>query len=343
MGKAGFVFASLMVVVSPSIFNVELRVSAFTTSTHGNVRIIKTLKGGELTNLRLSTIALNEVKTTTKSSSDELTVASAKSATKKSLKSKKSQKVQKKGNKNSKRSSKKASKGRQSKQKVQFKALKDLKLGSTVSGKVIETCEFGAFVDIGYNTQGSRYGSALLHISQIQDERVQNITDILNKGDTVEGARVIKIDYVKGEVGISLRKSRSKRKDISEFKVRDKLVGRVATVLNYGAFIDVGANVNPLLHISRVTGSAIENIRHFLNEGDTVPVHVIDIDVEKKTMAVSMLDKKADQYLDRRLSQKKRKFFGTAKETVQMNVDDESELDYFDQAIHELEAALKGR
>eukprot|EP00956_Cyclotella_meneghiniana_P041996 scaffold248211_cov23-Cyclotella_meneghiniana.AAC.1 len=60
-------------------------------------------------------------------------------------------------------------------------------------------------------------------------------------------------------------------------------------------------------------------------------------------MAVSMLDKKADQYLDRRLSQKKRKFFGTAKETVQMNVDDESELDYFDQAIHELEAALKGR
>lgn len=301
------------------------------------------MKGGEFTNLRLSTVALNEIKATTKRSNDESTVASANIATNKSLKSKKLQKVQKKRNKNSKRNSKRSSKGRENKQKVQFKALKDLKLGSTVSGKVIETCEFGAFVDIGYNTQGSRYGSALLHISQIQDKRVHNVTDVLNKGDAVEGARVIKIDHVKGEVGISLRTSRSKRKDISEFKVRDRMVGRVATVLNYGAFIDVGANVNPLLHISRVTGSAIENIRHFLNEGDTVPVHVIDIDVDKKTMAVSMLDKKADQYLDRRLSQKKRKFFGTAKETEQVNVDDESELDYFDQAIQELEAALKGR
>jgi ribosomal protein S1 len=126
--------------------------------------------------------------------------------------------------------------------------------------------------------------------------------------------------------------------------VRDKLVGRVDTVVPYGAFIDIGANVNPLLHISRITGSAIENIRHYVNEGDSVPVHVIDIDVEKNTMAVSMLDKKADQYLDRRLSQKKRKFFGTAKkEVVDVEVDDESELDYFDKAIQELEAALKGK
>lgn len=219
-----------------------------------------------------------------------------------------------------------------------YKPLKDLELGSTISGRVVETCEFGAFVDIGYGRP------ALLHISQIQDDKVDKVDNVLKKGDTVEEARIIKIDYVKGEVGISLRKRRPKRKDISEFKVRDKVVGKVDTVLPYGAFIDVGANVNPLLHISRITGSAIDNIRHYVNEGDSVPVHIIDIDVEKKTMAVSMLDKKADQYLDRRLSQKKRKFFGTAKEDAEdAHIDDESELDYFDKAIQELEAALKGR
>ena len=240
-----------------------------------------------------------------------------------------------------KRSSKlrsKQSNGGKPKSKKVYKPLKDLKLGSTISGRVVEICDFGAFVDIGYGKP------ALLHISQIQEKKIDKMADVIKKGDTVEGARIIKIDYAKGEVGISLRKRRPQRKDISEFKVRDKVVGRVESVVPYGAFIDIGANVNPLLHISRITGSAIDNIRHYVNEGDSVPVHIIDIDVEKKTAAVSMLDKKADQYLDRRLSQKKRKFFGTAKKDVEdSGIDDESELDYFDKAIRELEAALKGR
>lgn len=307
------------------------------------------MKGGECTVQRLSTIAPDEVIT------DKVAVSNdyASTSTKKTVKSKKSRNpTKKRGNGNSQKkkgeanSKKQVSKLRTKKQKEQkvYKPLKDLTLGSFISGKVVEVCEFGAFVDIGYASRGSRPGTALLHISQIQDAKVSTVTDILNKGDTIEDARVIKVDYIKGEVGISLRKRRPKRKDVSEFKVRDKLVGRVDTVVPYGAFIDIGANVNPLLHISRITGSAIENIRHYVNEGDSVPVHVIDIDVEKNTMAVSMLDKKADQYLDRRLSQKKRKFFGTAKkEVVDVEVDDESELDYFDKAIQELEAALKGK
>ena len=144
----------------------------------------------------------------------------------------------------------------------------------------------------------------------------------------------------------ALSSYKEKKIPCSSLKQGEILSGKVKHIKDYGVFVDVGANVNPLLHISRITGRAIDNIRHYVNEGDSVPVHVIDIDVEKKTMAVSMLDKKADQYLDRRLSQKKRKFFGTAKEDVEEiteDIDDESELDYFDKAIQELEAALKGK
>lgn len=94
-----------------------------------------------------------------------------------------------------------------------------------------------------------------------------------------------------------------------------------------------------------MTGGAIENIRHHLNEGDPVSVHVIDLDREKKTMAVSMLDKKADQYLDRRMSQRLKRFYGTAntKSTTEEKNDKGSDLDYFDQAIKELEDALRDR
>ncbi|KAL7461541.1 hypothetical protein ACHAXS_001959 [Conticribra weissflogii] len=239
-----------------------------------------------------------------------------------------------------------------------FKPLKDLQPGSKLTGKVIDVCDFGAFVNIGYATRGSRPGTALLHISQISDDRIENIHDVLKKGDIVRDARVITVDLAKGEVGLSLRKQRPKRRDLRTVRSGEELEGKVEKIVPYGAFVDVGVEVNPLLHISRITGGAIENIRHHLNEGDPVTVHVIDVDLEKKTMAVSMLDRKADLYLDRRMSQKMKRFYGRAKGSGDdadggdyeegdndgdKDEDDPSELDYFDQAIRELEEALKDR
>merc|ERR1739842_157575 len=142
----------------------------------------------------------------------------------------------------------------------------------------------------------------------------------------------------------SLRARRQQRKDISSWKVGDEVEGRVDSLLPYGAFIDIGANVNGLLHISRVTGGAIENIRHHLNEGDSVSVHIIDIDAERKTMAVSMLDKKADLYLDKRMKQRMKKYYGAADgKKGEDGTIQSSELDYFDQAIKELEEALRDK
>ena len=229
-----------------------------------------------------------------------------------------------------------------------FKPLKDLKLGSKVSGNVVDVCDFGVFVNIGYATRGSRSGTALLHISQIQSKKITNINDIYKVGDIIKDARVTNIDLKKGEVGLSLRSRRPKRRDYSKIQVGDRLEGKVDSVVPYGVFVDIGADVNPLLHISRITGGAIENVRHHLNEGDPVSVHVIDIDVKRKTIAVSMLDKKADQYLDRRMSQRLKRYYGTAR-TVKGSPSNDSQdgaasssdLDYFDQAIKELEDALK--
>jgi len=230
-----------------------------------------------------------------------------------------------------------------------FRPLKDLELGSEVSGKVVDVCDFGVFVNIGYGTRGNRVGSALLHISQIQNKKIANITELYKVGDTIEGARVINVDLKKGDVGLSLRPRRKERWDFTKAKVGDVLEGKVATVVPYGVFVDVGANVNALLHISRINGGAIENVRHHLNEGDPVSAHVVDIDKAKKNLAVSMLDRKADQYLDRRMSQRLKKFYGSTASQSKMDdgekeeEDKSTELDYFDEAIQELEAALQGR
>jgi ribosomal protein S1 len=163
----------------------------------------------------------------------------------------------------------------------------------------------------------------------------------------IESARVTSIDLNKGEVGLSLRTPRTKRRDISTMKVGDELSGKVDSIVSYGVFVDVGTNVNALLHISRITGGAIENVRQHLNEGDSISVHVIDIDTKKKTLAVSMLDKKADQYLDRRMSQRLKRFYGGTMSAVSASVvgedEETSDLDYYEQAIRQLDEALRDR
>jgi len=243
---------------------------------------------------------------------------------------------------NVKKSSKRTNKiNEKSRNKIKsFRALKDLKLGSKVSGTVVDVCDFGAFVNIGYATRGNRAGAALLHISQISNERITNIRKVVRPGDLIEDARVISVDPKKGEVGLSLRARRLPRRDVATLKVGEVLDGRVESVVPYGAFVDVGASSNALLHVSRITGGAIENVRHHLNEGDAVAVHVIDVDSNRKTVAVSMLDEKADRYLDRRMSQRLKRFYGTAAAKDIKKEEEKSELDYFDQAIRELEQAL---
>jgi small subunit ribosomal protein S1 len=72
------------------------------------------------------------------------------------------------------------------------------KVGQLVKGKVTKLTSFGAFVEIEEGIDG------LVHISQISDERVQKVKDVLNPGQDVE-ARVIKIDAVERRIGLSIK------------------------------------------------------------------------------------------------------------------------------------------
>ncbi|KAL3815796.1 hypothetical protein ACHAXA_001690 [Cyclostephanos tholiformis] len=318
---------------------------AFISSTRASSPTAR-VKGGEINTLQVematptSTQAKSTSPRTIKSTSPKPTVTTSSSKRTKKSTTKDKERVYSKN-----MPKKNVVKGSNTYNTKTFKPLKDLRLGSMVSGSVVDVCDFGAFINIGYATLGSRPGTALLHISQIQDKKIENIHNYLKKGDKIEGARVTTIDLNKGEVGLSLRPPRAKRRDFTELKLGDELTGKVDSVVSYGVFVDVGTNVNALLHISRITGGAIENVRQHLNEGDRVSVHVIDLDKQKKTVAVSMLDKKADQYLDRRMSQRLKRFYGAAaaEDRAIEEENESSDLHYFDQAIRELEEKLRER
>ena len=215
--------------------------------------------------------------------------------------------------------------------------LTDLVLGSTINGHVAAFTSFGIFIKTNYDfkNRGSN-GYALLHKSQIRDETVNedDLKKLFRIGAQVKGLRVINVNYAKGEVGVSLRKQRAKRVDMNDIPIGVDIEGTVSKVVSYGAFVDVGSNVNALLHISRISQMKIKNIRQYVNEGDKVTIHIISKDETNKTMAASMLDKDADEYLERRSVQMEK-----MRESV--DIDNlKSELEYFEDAVRELEEAL---
>lgn len=222
--------------------------------------------------------------------------------------------------------------------------LTELKLGSKVEGRVAAFTDFGVFIKINYDLKNKGgAGYALLHKSQIRDEIVDDPKKLFRIGNVVKDLRVITINYSKGEVALSLRKQKNKRKSLSEFEVGKEYVGKVARVVSYGAFIDLGAKANALLHISRISQKKIENIRNWLNEGDEVTVRLIEKDEGKNTLAASMLDGEADKYLSKRSKQikKMRERSDEKNEEMVKNGKLKSELEYFEDAVKELENALE--
>ena len=72
------------------------------------------------------------------------------------------------------------------------------RLGDTVEGKVSKLASFGAFVELSNGIEG------LIHISQLSEQRVEKVKDVLTVGDTVK-ARVLKIDAEERRIGLSLK------------------------------------------------------------------------------------------------------------------------------------------
>lgn len=216
--------------------------------------------------------------------------------------------------------------------------LTSLTLGSKISGVVAGISPFGAFIKTSYKLKsGSDNGYALLHISQIQDTLVDDVSSVLQVGQRLNNLRVISINYAKGEVNLSLRSPRPKRKELSELNVGDMIYGKVRNITPYGAFVDVGCKINLLLHKSRISKLKVENIADFIQVGEKINVRVISIDEKKKNLAGSMLDLNTDLYLNKRkkIAEKKgRKSESPA--VVSDEVSEKADAEIFDDAMRDL-------
>ena len=158
-----------------------------------------------------------------------------------------------------------------------------LETGDTITVTVSNFESYGAFVDLGNDIEG------LLHISEISwNKNVKNPKDYLEIGQEIN-VEVIDLDCDKRRLRVSLKSLQPKPFEtfIKENKVGDLIKGTVATLTDFGAFINLG-DVDGLLHNEESTWESNAKCKDIYKKGEELEVKIIKIDREKENISLSV-------------------------------------------------------
>lgn len=157
----------------------------------------------------------------------------------------------------------------------------DLQPGLKTTGKVLRLEKFGAFVDIGAETDG------LVHVSEMGTGRVSAPADVVSEGDMVT---VWVKDVDRKTRRISLTMLEPPEVDIRSLKPEMILTGKVKRLETFGAFVDVGAGRDGMIHVSEMGRGYVGNPAEILSVGDEVQVRVVEVDPRRGRISLSMKD-----------------------------------------------------
>jgi small subunit ribosomal protein S1 len=161
---------------------------------------------------------------------------------------------------------------------------KDLmKEGTRVTGIVKNVTDYGAFIDLG-GIDG------LLHITDMSWSRIKHPSEVINVGDEINVV-VLKYDTEKERVSLGLKQLTEDPwlDTAGKFPVGDKLKGKVVSLTDYGAFIDLGEGVEGLIHVSEMSWTKrVKHPSQIINVGDEVEVQVLAIDQENRRISLGM-------------------------------------------------------
>src|SRR5215467_1188682 len=161
--------------------------------------------------------------------------------------------------------------------------LATLQEGAVVKGIVKNITDYGAFVDLG-GIDG------LLHITDLAWRRVKHPSEILTVGDEVE-AKVLKFDQEKNRVSLGLKQlgedpwvGLSRR-----YPPGTRLFGKVSNLTDYGAFVEIEAGIEGLVHVSEMDWTN-KNVHpsKVVQLGDEVEVMVLEIDEDRRRISLGM-------------------------------------------------------
>ena len=158
-------------------------------------------------------------------------------------------------------------------------SLADLKPKMEVTGTVTRLELYGAFIDIGVGV------NALIHISQLGKEHVNRVSDVLAVGDEVK-VWVDKVVPERNQVMVTMIEPLAV--EWRDLKTGQEYTGTVTRIENYGAFVDIGAEREGLVHISEISHDYVKHPSEALSVGDEVRVQVLGFSKRKRRIDLSI-------------------------------------------------------
>src|SRR2546422_651192 len=152
-----------------------------------------------------------------------------------------------------------------------------------VEGQIKNLTEYGAFVDLG-GVDG------LLHVTDMSWGRLLNPAELFRVGDTIQ-VKVLRFDRERERVSLGYKQLWPDPWETIEerFAPNTRVTGKVASVTDYGAFVELEPGVEGLVHVSEMSWS--KRVKHpskLVNPGDTVEVEVLSVDPKARRISLGM-------------------------------------------------------
>lgn len=171
----------------------------------------------------------------------------------------------------------------ESRAEVRSELLENISEGSVVEGVVKNITDYGAFVDLG-GVDG------LLHVTDISWKRINHPEDVLSVGQNIE-VQVIRFNEDTGRISLGMKQLEHDPWDEFEktYQVGNQFKGRVTNVTDYGAFIELEAGIEGLVHVTEMSWTK-KNVHpnKIVSTSEEVDVQVLEIDSEKRRISLGM-------------------------------------------------------
>jgi small subunit ribosomal protein S1 len=170
----------------------------------------------------------------------------------------------------------------QTQSEVRTEFLNKLAKGQVRKGVVSSIVNFGAFVDLG-GVDG------LVHVSELSWKHIDHPSEVVEVGQEVE-VEVLDVDLERERVSLSLKATQEDpwRHFARTHAIQQIVPGKVTKLVPFGAFVRVEDGIEGLVHISELAEKHVEIPEQVVQVGSDVMVKVIDIDLERRRISLSL-------------------------------------------------------
>ena len=155
----------------------------------------------------------------------------------------------------------------------------DLQRGLKLQGKVVKVEEFGAFVNIGAPKDG------LVPVGSMAKTRINKPSDVVKEGDEIT-VWVTKASKKENRIGLSMVETPAL--DWNDIKAGQIFSGKVTRLERFGAFVDIGAEREGMVHVSEMANGYIGQPSDIVKVGEEVEVRVLEVNPKKRQIKLTM-------------------------------------------------------